>query len=63
MINVLNSDEYILVENLGIQYRFRKNLLEYSNDYDYIGSFDNWDKTVKDLKSKINLDLSQIKNA
>ena len=63
LINVLNSDKDILVENLGIQYRFRKNLLEYSNDYDYIGSFDNWDKTVKDLKSKINLDLSQIKNA
>ena len=40
-----------------------KDLLKYSDDYDYIGSFDNWDKTVKDLKSKINLDLSHIKNA
>lgn len=30
-------------------------------DYDYIGCFDNWDKTVKDLKSKINLNLSHIK--
>lgn len=62
LIDILNGKDDILVENLGIKYRFRKDLLEYSDDYDYIGSFDNWDKTVKDLKSKINLDLSHIKN-
>ena len=63
LIDILNGTDDILVENRGVRYRFRKDLLEYSNDYDYIGSFDNWDKTVKDLKSKINLDLSHIKNA
>ncbi len=63
LINILNGTDDILVENRGVQYRFRKDLLKYSDDYDYIGSFNNWDKTVKDLKSKINLDLSQIKNA
>jgi len=63
LIDMLNGTDDILVENRGVQYRFRQDLLEYSDDYDYIGSFDNWNKTVKDLKSKINLDLSYIKNA
>jgi hypothetical protein len=61
LIDIFNSEDDILVENLGIKYRFRKDLLKYSDDYDYIGCFDNWDKTVKDLKSKINLNLSHIK--
>ena len=62
LIDIANSEDDILLENLGVQYRFRKDLLKYSDDYDYVGSTDNWDKTVKDLKSKINLDLSHIKN-
>tara|TARA_X000001382_G_scaffold125619_1_gene111255 strand:+ start:2251 stop:2844 length:594 start_codon:yes stop_codon:yes gene_type:complete len=63
LIDFVHGKDDVLLENLGVRYRFRKDLIEYSDDYDYVGSPDNWDQTVKDLKSKINLDLSHIKNA
>jgi hypothetical protein len=31
-----------------------------NNKFDYVGNFDNWSKTVADIKKNVGLDLSSL---
>ena len=42
-------------------YNIRENIIP-NGDFDYVGSFDDWTKTIKDIKKLIGLDLSSLQN-
>ena len=42
-------------------YNIREDIVP-NGDFDYVGDFDNWQKTIEDIKNLINLDLSSLKN-
>ena len=40
-------------------YNIREDIVP-NGDFDYVGEFDNWQKTIEDIKNLINLDLSDL---
>ena len=46
----------------NISYNFRKELLNQDGEFDYIGSFDNWGKTIEEIKEKTGINLTHLKN-
>lgn len=42
-------------------YNIREDIIP-NGDFDYVGSFDDWAKTIKDIKKLIGLDLFSLKN-
>ncbi len=63
------KDEFVhLCENKQIKDIFQSDFYELYEElqpnhdkFDYLGDFDNWDKTIIDLQNAINLDLSSLK--
>jgi hypothetical protein len=49
--DIINDDIYSLRTNMIPETKF-----------DYVGDFDNWEKTIKEIKQKIGLDLSVLRN-
>jgi hypothetical protein len=47
--DIINDEIY------NIRMDFTKN-----NKFDYVGNFDNWSKTVADIKKNVGLDLSSL---
>ena len=45
----------------GISYNFREELLNQDGNFDYIGNFNDWEKTIKEIKDKTNIDLTSLK--
>jgi len=64
------KDEFVhLCENGQIKDVFQSDFYELNEElqpnhdkFDYLGDFDNWDKTIIELQNAINLDLSSLKH-
>jgi len=46
----------------NVSYKLRDNLIVQDNNFDYIGDFDDWENTIKEIKEKTGLDLTSLKN-
>ena len=59
IINERNANTSLNYKN--ISYRLREELLHQDGEFDYVGSFDNWAKTIEEIKNKTGIDLTELK--
>lgn len=65
LINILSNKKEIEKIDLtykSISYKLCPKIFEKKNKFDYIGHFDNLEKTISDIYKQTNLDLSCLKN-
>ena len=58
-IDLVQNKDNIINHKL---YKIRKNIIPSKKNLDYIGSFNNWSKTIKDIKEIVGLDLTSLIN-
>jgi len=63
LMDFIRNREDIIVKYKNIKYKLRNDIFDSSSNFDYIGSYTDFEQTIEDLKRLINLDLSDMVGA